>query len=273
MSDAQTPRADKHHRTFVRSPVRNHWFTGKLLDAYHMKLETDYGTHQRWLVNRMVLGSGVVAGLDVKPGHVPRSVVITPGLAIDWHGREVIVPAETKSYEIPQDVIEEAKGYHHHEPTKGASAADKKAALESVVVQVQVVYRESDGGPVPVDTGGDCDSGPCVPGTTTEGYAVRFLPTPEKPVTCHCHVPDLVEDGGVDHAALARWVTRHVPLEPPRSAWVTLANIRVMTSDPPQPCQHDQIDITVRPIVYSNDLLFQIDLGLADEGSEAQFRK
>ena len=60
----------KPHPADLLEPVRNLWFTGKMLDAYHMDLETDYGNRKRWLLNRLVLGSGVV-GLDVKPGPSP----------------------------------------------------------------------------------------------------------------------------------------------------------------------------------------------------------
>ena len=73
-----------------------------------MQLETGYFNHKRWLINRLVLGSGVVAGLDVRPGPQPHSVMITPGMAIDWHGREIIVAEEAGPFPIDEAVIEKA---------------------------------------------------------------------------------------------------------------------------------------------------------------------
>jgi hypothetical protein len=49
----------------LRSFVRNDYWYGKLLDARHFKLEQAYGNRKRYLVNRLGLGWGVLAGLDV----------------------------------------------------------------------------------------------------------------------------------------------------------------------------------------------------------------
>ena len=56
---------------------------------------------------RLVLGSGVALGLDVNNAHDedPLTYAVTPGLAIDWHGREIIVPKETGPCKIPKSVL------------------------------------------------------------------------------------------------------------------------------------------------------------------------
>ena len=292
MNDPSTARSEApwRPRPDVRAPARNRWFYNKLLDAYHMQLETDYFNHKRWLVNRFVLGSGVIAGLDVVPGKdAPRSVLITPGLAIDWHGREVIVPKEAGPYQIDQSIIDEAVRRQRPQPQKPQPQTPQHPkqqqqqqqqqqhgggpAGQHVWIQVQLCYQETEGDPVPADPGGACDDSPCVPGTIYEGFSVRFAPTPARGVDCECRIPDLVEDGRIDHAALARWVTRHRPLEPPRNSCLALANVRIdLDGAGDAYCQHEHIDVTVRPVVYANDLLFQMFLCL-NQGPGPQYPK
>jgi hypothetical protein len=68
---------------------RNHFFHGKLLGARDLADEQKYFNEKRWLINRMVLGWGVVCGLDVELEH--ECLVITPGLALDCCGHELLV--------------------------------------------------------------------------------------------------------------------------------------------------------------------------------------
>src|SRR5206468_2941336 len=101
--------------TGLHEPVRNRWFFGKLLEAYHMQLETDAGNYKRWLINRLVHGSGISLGLDVAKNPnadapAPLKLYVTPGLAIDWWGREIIVPQRTAAPEITKDMIVRAQG-------------------------------------------------------------------------------------------------------------------------------------------------------------------
>ena len=76
----------------LRSPVRNRYFYGKLLDTHHFELETAYLNHKRWLINRLVHGWGVVCGLDVNSARPHEAITVGPGMALDKCGREIIVP-------------------------------------------------------------------------------------------------------------------------------------------------------------------------------------
>jgi hypothetical protein len=102
-----------------------------------------------------------------------------------------------------------------------------------------------------------CD---CPSPTVHEEYCLRFDPRPAKKIECRCQVPGLIDDDVFVHDELARWVTRHRPREH-RSSCITLANVQ-LSLDPSARCGQEHIDITVRPIVYSNDLLFEMILGL-----------
>src|SRR5262249_26589900 len=74
----------------LAAPQRNNYFYGKLMDARHFQMEQSYGKRKRWMLNRLGLGEGVLCGLAVtaKDGQV----CVSPGVAIDALGREIIVP-------------------------------------------------------------------------------------------------------------------------------------------------------------------------------------
>src|SRR5262245_20843278 len=73
------------------SPIRNRYFYGKMLDVYHFELEQNYFNGKRWLLNRLVSGYGVVSGLNVLLSSDLKSIYVTPGVAIDKCGHEIIV--------------------------------------------------------------------------------------------------------------------------------------------------------------------------------------
>jgi len=70
---------------------RNNYFYGKRMTARDFQEEQCYFNEKRWLINRTVHGWGVACGLDVKPTEDTKGVEITPGLAIDCCGREILV--------------------------------------------------------------------------------------------------------------------------------------------------------------------------------------
>ena len=75
------------------APRRNRYFYGKLLDVPHFDMEQAYVIQQRWLLNRLSLGEGVLCGLSVTVQ--ANQICISPGVAIDGLGREIIVPVST----------------------------------------------------------------------------------------------------------------------------------------------------------------------------------
>ena len=68
---------------------RNNYFYGKLMTVRDFFAEQTYFNEKRWLLNRMVTGWGVVCGLDVCVRG--ECIAISPGLAIDCCGRELLV--------------------------------------------------------------------------------------------------------------------------------------------------------------------------------------
>jgi len=72
--------------------LRNRYFHGKMLTAGDFQLEQDYFNQKRQMLNRLLHGSGVVAGLTVRVQADLQTVNILPGLALDSLGREIVVP-------------------------------------------------------------------------------------------------------------------------------------------------------------------------------------
>jgi len=71
---------------------RNNYYYGKCMTARDFFAEQNYFNKKRRLISQMVHGWGVVCGLDVlQPDKKVNKWVITPGLAIDCCGREILI--------------------------------------------------------------------------------------------------------------------------------------------------------------------------------------
>ncbi len=75
----------------LKALERNRFFYGKLLTAEDFTAEQNYFNTKLRLLNRLLFGSGVIAGLNVIKTD-ERSVAIDNGIALDSAGREIIVP-------------------------------------------------------------------------------------------------------------------------------------------------------------------------------------
>ena len=83
-------------------PVRNNYFSGRLLTAEDLNVEQEYHRERRRLHGRFVHGCGVVGGLEVSvEGTGSGSMVhVGPGVAIDCRGDEIVV-CERIAHPIP----------------------------------------------------------------------------------------------------------------------------------------------------------------------------
>lgn len=80
---------------------RNNYFHGKLMTVRDFFAEQCYFNEKRWLINRMINGWGVVCGLDVVARK--EKIFVSPGLAIDCCGREILVCEEQEVELVPQE--------------------------------------------------------------------------------------------------------------------------------------------------------------------------
>lgn len=71
---------------------RNRYFYGKMLTARDFEIEQRYFNNKRRLINRTILGVGVVCGLGVYQND-DSSFSVETGMALDYLGREIVVPA------------------------------------------------------------------------------------------------------------------------------------------------------------------------------------
>lgn len=71
-------------------PVRVNFFPGQQLSPDDLRAEQEYHRGLRYLHNRLLHGRGVVHGFAVEPAD--GGVHVSPGLAIDPLGRELVVP-------------------------------------------------------------------------------------------------------------------------------------------------------------------------------------
>ncbi len=76
---------------------RNNYFYGKLLTVNDFRMEQQYFINKQRLANRLIHGVGVVCGLQVTQDGTTTNIIVSPGVALDPCGREIVV-AQPYSY-------------------------------------------------------------------------------------------------------------------------------------------------------------------------------
>jgi hypothetical protein len=241
---------DAKAKTGIHTFVRNRYFYGKLLDVFHFELEQNYLNGKRWLLNRLVAGYGVLCGLDVRPAPQGRAVIVTPGAAIDRCGREIIVPRNSE----PQTVRDKPAPDPTKPPTTDCDKQD--------YVHVCICFKqcESDPAPVMVDDCGMATT--CTSSSIQESYCIEIKDGRAPEIDLVTSIPDFVLQGRLNYMALVERVTRGCN-DVGVDCCIPLANIRLPNGD--DPVQTGDIYIDARPIVYSNDMLFDILLAMAGD--------
>lgn len=247
----------------LRTPVRNSYFYGKLLDVFHLELEQNYLNRKRWLLNRLGLGYGVLCGLRVyvDPGN-SRKLRVGPGVAIDGWGREIVVPAPSRAVD-PFQITDECG-----QPTKLSSTPTPTPTPTPIpppeqCVHLCLAYHECESELTPVLVG-DCETEQrCAPSTIREQYMILVRAGSAPPIRTACpEVLQQVFSGNVlNYEKLVDWTLQGCQ-PAPSDPCVVLANVEL--PGPNCAISQSSIDMTVRPIVYSNVLLFNLVLCLAE---------
>jgi hypothetical protein len=242
----------------IRTFVRNRYFYGKLLDVCHFESEQEYFNDKRWILNRLVTGYGVVCGLNVTLTDDSKQLCVDPGVAIDKAGREIVVPVRSKPVRIPEaapvDQVEK-QVEHGDDDEPGQEDEDHRHNIASVYI----CYHECPGEPEPVRVSDCDDEPPCSDGSIRERYTIEIRPCHAPEIHTLCDVQDLIQGGRLNYKALADYVTNSCG-DAATDCCIPLAEIKVPA--PGKTACDDDVDITVRPIVYTNDLLFELMLGL-----------
>lgn len=92
---------------------RNNYFYGKQFTVRDLTQEQAYFNDKRWLLNRMVLGWGVVCGLEVTWDPRKRQFLVGEGMALDCCGHEIVV-CEPMTVDFEQ--YDEHCGYVRNNP-------------------------------------------------------------------------------------------------------------------------------------------------------------
>jgi len=231
----------------LATPVRNRYFYGKLLDAFHFDLEQSYMNRKRWLINRLVLGSGVVVGLRVAVTNDGQHIVVGPGMALDGVGREIVVP-------VTSAVVDP------HQLTDDCGRPDGNPVGDTTVA-IYLAYHEWEAEYVP-SLAGSCDSQTtCAPSSVCECYSILVKPAgSDRPAVPGCDFTDLFTSSAADRQAQLAERISQSPVTADGDVAVMLAWVNV----PGVQGQPVTVDETVRTLVYSNELLLEMVLCLAE---------
>jgi hypothetical protein len=241
----------------LRGFTQTRFFYGQRLDVRHFESEQNYVKGKLWMLNRLVHGFGVVCGLDVQVGDDHQSVVVEPGIALDKAGREIVVPCLSAKQPIPplDPPATPPAG------AKPASTGQHQECCDDDFVQLWVCFYACESDPEPVLAGG-CESNErCSPGAIRERYKLEVRPGRAEPIPTEPVIADLLIGNRINYPALARWVSEPCAC-PPVDACIPLANIKRPQSG--GSIAATDIDITIRPIVYGSDLLYQILLAITN---------
>jgi hypothetical protein len=254
----------------LRSPVRNNYFYGKLLDVFHLEMEQEYFNSKRWLLNRLIAGPGVVCGLKVELTGDEKGVVILPGLAIDRCGREVIVATRS-----PRQLLPDLPPYEPNQSAKGLRGGEagynrqaeyeRHYYCEIPFAHVVLCYHECKTDPVPA-LASDCESEAwCASGSIREQYSIEIRDG-FAPIRQSTFPRNVVEGGAINYGALVDFVTSSCRALPD-DCCIPLANVELRESDDGW---KPEIDNSVRPIVYTNRLLYQLISSLTRKSEEEE---
>jgi hypothetical protein len=158
----------------LNPPRRNHFFTGKMMGVAQFEREQRYGMGERWLLNRLTLGTGILCGLEVTVSADGKYIRLEPGVAVDPWGREIIV----------------ARAVPQYDPFKaggdgGCGAGPAITAAGDYLLCL--TYRECMTDEQPAAYGDDCQGQPeCQPDTTVETFALGFRPAAGGPDGFDC---------------------------------------------------------------------------------------
>lgn len=78
---------------------RLNYYNGQRLEADDLKLEQEYHIRVRRWLNKSLYSAGIAHGLEVRPqlndkGQSTSSVIVSPGMSLDFEGREIILLEE-----------------------------------------------------------------------------------------------------------------------------------------------------------------------------------
>ena len=153
---------------------RLRYFHGMLLDDKDFQAEQQYHAGKRRLLNRMLHGSGVVCGLDLKSRKDARWIEITSGLALDCSGNEIWVPKTQR--------VDLASLLPPKEKPKGKDCKEEEDEGDVKTYYIGIRYEEKPTNPVSVYLpSATCEERTCENSRYKEGFCIEIVDCcPEK---------------------------------------------------------------------------------------------
>ncbi len=237
--------------TQLATPTRNRYYYGKLLDAFHLELEQDYGNRKRWLLNRLSLGTGVLCGLKVATSVDRKQVRVSPGVAIDGWGREIVVDADSP-------------GIDPRQPTDDCGRNVGGIVRGVARVTLWICYHECEAEPADVFVA-DCDR-TCECGLIRERYRLRVSPgdAPKPGIVTPEQCRMIFSEAGADARRLRATQALAGLCAEPAESCVPLATIDLDRNGLVAKVE----PVVSRPMLYSNAVLFDLILCLASRVDE-----
>jgi hypothetical protein len=138
-----------------------------LLTEDDLQAAIDYTVAKRKLTNRYVIGTGVVCGLAVKQDVCdPRSVIVSPGYAIDCCGNDILV-----SCPETVDIIDLVRELRQREGVDCGEPCDEQPRD---TYELRIRYVETPTSPVAPYAPDDCATGECEFSRVSEGYTFEL---------------------------------------------------------------------------------------------------
>jgi hypothetical protein len=233
----------------LTTPTRNLWPYGKLLDSYHLDLEGWYYRLQRYAINWLVHGSGVVCGLQVVVD-ANGMVGVTPGFGFDLVGREIEVPQMSKSIDPRQ-------------PTDDCGAAQGSKIEGAGTVTLCLAYHECEAEFVPLLVSEcECEER-CAASIVCERYALIVRSGEPDTAAPTCMLPGIFGANATASSIHATLVDRISQACPPKPSETCIVLARISLPAGGGAVTAADIDITPRPLVIGNALLLELLLCLA----------
>jgi hypothetical protein len=253
---------DKGHCGICKIPYfeRNNYYYGKLMTVRDFFQEQCYFNEKRWLINRTISGWGVICGLDVK-GRKPvdpndpskgyyddKVIIVTPGLAIDCCGREILV-CEEQTVELIPEECDCCK--------KEKKKEEKEQEKKELVICLEFFECKSEPINLPPIACDQKEKGEF--NHIRDGYKIRIKPKSEVDIedSCKEFCPLEHKDKTVHHYLCEE--LKEGCCECPEHPCLVLAEVTITPTEDPQNPHTIQIDeCSNRRLVYTNNLLYDL---------------
>jgi hypothetical protein len=228
---------------------------GLLLDETRLRQEQHSTRRRSTLINQLLMGSGVVCGLGVTLDETEAEdaglVAIDRGCALDPSGNMILVP---ESVQVDPHQLTDDEGNPLGDP------------LTEGVVEICLAYAEQLVDPVPLLIPDCTTPGASAPATIREGYRVLVRQAAdEPPPPAECSLGEFpLPAAEALHSLLCEHISTSCP-EPAPAVCIPLARVMLPVDDAAS------IDLCAsRPLVYSNALLYELILCLAERVNQLE---